>query len=109
VGQLVEDREVVERAVAPRTVGHAHEGRAVGRTERRSRAADGDGALGVAGVHGDLGRRLLDELHEQVARDVHALALDVGTLLLPDRQALGVAEIDADLLEDGERRVVDHL
>src|SRR5205814_3914221 len=45
----------------------------------------------------------------QRARDAHPLVAHVGAGLPPQRQRRLVAEIDADLLEDGHRLLVDQL
>ena len=58
---------------------------------------------GIARVLGELPRRgAAHDAAAHAAREVHALALDVGAGVLPDLERLGVvAEVDADLLENG--------
>ena len=109
VRKLVERVQVVERAVAAAVVEVEHERRAVGRHEHHATPAHGDAALGVAGGEGERLRRLRDQLHEQRPVDAHPVTVDVGPRLLPVRDRLVVAEVDADLLQDPHRGVVDAL
>ena len=109
VGELVELVQVGERAVAPLVVEVIDERRAVSGRERDLVAADLGAALGVARVHREAARVSGDQSHEQLARDAHAVALDLGAGGAPHPDRLVVAEIDPDLLEDVERGLVDQL
>ena len=60
-------------------------------------------------MHREAARVLGDQLHQQLARDPHPVALDLGAGVPPHAGRLGVAELDPDLLEDRERGLVDHL
>ena len=96
-------------AVAPLVVEVADEGRAIGRREDGVAAADDDVAFRVAGMLGVARRRQRQLLEQQLARDAHPLVADVGASLAPQRQRRFVAEIDADLLEDGHELLMDQL
>ena len=109
VGELVELVEVGERAVAPLVVEVVDERRAVSRRECDLVAADLGIALGIARVHREAARVLADQRHQQLARDPHPEALDLGAGVPPHLSSLGVAELDPDLLEDRERGLVDQL
>ena len=52
---------------------------------------------------------LRDQVHEQLAGDAHPVTLDLGAGVAPQPDRLVVAEVDADLLEDVERGLVDQL
>ena len=105
--KLVERVQVFEGAVAAPVVEVEHERGAVGRHEHHVAPADGDASLRIAGGEGERLRRLRDQFHEQRAIDAHAVTVDVGARLLPVRDRLVVAEVDADLFEDSHRGIVD--
>ena len=109
IGELVEFLQVGERGIAPLVVEVIDERRAVSGPERYLVAADLGAALGVAGAHGEAFGVLGDQCHEQLARDPHPVAVDLGAGIAPHLRGLGVAELDADLLEDVERSLVDPL
>ena len=109
IGELVELVQVGERAIAPLVVEVIHERRAVSRRERHLVAADLGAALGIARVHHEMARVSGNQRHEQLARDAHPIALDLGAGRAPHPARLVVAEIDPDLLEDVERRPMDQL
>ena len=110
-GELHEVAEVLDGGVAPAFVEATDEGRAVGRREHHVRPADAGAALGIACVLHELRRRGFgDELAGEPTGDPDPLGIDVGTGAPPKRQRLGViAELDADLLQDGLRVVLDEL
>ena len=70
-------------------------------------AADPDRALRISGVQGELGRRLFDQRHEELARNPDPRPVDIGPRRLPQVQGFIVGELDADLFDDGHRRLVD--
>ena len=109
VGELHEVLEVVDTGVAATLVEVAHEGRSVGRREHRGIAADPQVAGGVARDLGELPRRvLLDERATHARRETHAFAVDLCACLAEDVEDLGVlAELDAGLLEDAVRVLLD--
>src|SRR6185312_11599649 len=102
-GELHEVAEVLDARVAATLVEVAHERRAIRRCEHRAVAADDDVMGRIARVLGEFpGGRALYDAATHAAGIAHTLALHVGTGLLPDLQRLRiVAEIDADLLQDG--------
>ena len=109
VGQLHEVAEVLDRAVAPAAVEVAHERRAVVGREDRVHPADLDVAFRVARVLGELAwRGRLDDLAAHAPREADPLALDIGTGVAEQAEGVGVAaELEADLLEDRVRVVLD--
>ena len=110
-GELHEVAEVLDRRVAAAFVEVADERGAVGRREHHVRSADAGAALGVARVLHELGRRGVGhELAGEAAGDPDALAGDVGPGAAPQRERLRVvSELDADLLENRLRVVLDEL
>ena len=78
VGELVELVEVLKRAVAPLVVEVIDEGRAVSRCKRDLVAADLGIAQRIARVHREAARVPRDQPHQQLARDPHPVALDLG-------------------------------
>ena len=109
VRELMEPVQVGERAVAALVFEIVHERRAVRGRECHLLAADLRAALGVARVHHKTARVPRDQIHEQLAGDAHAIALDLGAGIPPHPDRLVVPEIDPDLLEDVERGAVDQL
>src|SRR6516162_2711536 len=111
VGELDEIAEVLDASVAAPLIEAAHERRAVRGREYRAIAADHHVAGGGARVLREFPRR--GAPHDgaaHAARETHALALDVGAGVLPQLQRLCVvAEVDADLLEDGVGVVLEQL
>ena len=109
VGELHEVAEVLDVRVPAAFVEVVDERRAVGGGEHRVRAADLDVARGIPGVLRELARRRrLDQPAAQASRHAHPLAVDVRTRGLPDCERFRVlAELDADLLEDGVGVVLD--
>jgi len=85
--------------------------RAVGGREHRAVATDHHVVRGIARVLREFLRR--GAAHDgatHAAREVHPLALDVRARVLPQLQRLRiVAEVDADLLEDGVGIVLEEL
>ena len=111
VGELHEIAEVLDACVAAPLIEAAHERRAVRGREYRAIAADHHVARGVTRVLREFPRR--GAAHDgaaHAAREMHALALDVGSGILPQLQRLRViAEVDADLLEYGVGVVLEEL
>ena len=107
--ELVKGVQVVEGAVAAPVVEVEHERRAVGRHERHRAPANRDAAFGIAGREGERLGRLRHQVHQQRPIDAHAVPLDVGTRILPVPDRLVVPKVDADLLENPHRGVVDAL
>src|SRR5262249_51735955 len=95
--------------VAALVVEVAHEGRAVGGREDGVAAADDDGALGVSRVLRVLRRRRPDRFGDEAAGETDALAVYLGAGLLPEVEGRLVTEIEAELLEDGHRLLMDAL
>src|SRR5262249_23249801 len=95
--------EVLDARIAAPLIEAAHERRAVRGCEYRAVAADHHVVRGVTRVLREFPRR--GAAHDgaaHAARKMHPLALDVGTGVLPQLQRLRlVAEVDADLLENG--------
>src|ERR1700680_620200 len=103
VGKFDEIAKVLDAGVAAALVETAHEGRPVCRREHGVLAADDHAARRVASVLGELARGgALDERSADAPCKLRSPALDVGARRPPDLERLGVvAEIDADLLENG--------
>ena len=74
-------------------------------------AADDEIALGVARVHLDGSRRQAQELADDLAAylDHAGLAVDLGAVLLEDVERLLAHELETQLLEHAEGRVLDPL
>ena len=67
-------------------------------------------ALGIAGMPGKLRRCSLEQFPAKALGEMHALAADVGTGLLPERQRFGiVAELDADFFQNEVGIALDEL
>ena len=109
IGELVEVVEVLLASIASRAVEIEHVGRPVHRHEYRVAAPDRHASRRVARVHRVFGRDLADELHELGAVDPHPVAVDVAARRLPHGGRFVVAKLDADLLEDLARLVVNEL
>ena len=110
IGQLHEVAEILDRAVAAALVEVVHEGRAVDRSEHEVGAPDMDRAFRVSGMLGEVARCGRNQLAGEAARKMHALALDVAAGALEQiERALVAAELDADLLEQRFRIVLDDL
>ena len=107
-------------AAAP-TLAVGDERRAAGRQMAERPAAERDGALGVAALHGDLRGRPGELLHHEPAVEAHARALDaltepgqqlecrlvrhLGADVLEDRHRLGADGVERVLGQDRERRL----
>ncbi|MDZ7827957.1 MAG: hypothetical protein U5K33_00250 [Halofilum sp. (in: g-proteobacteria)] len=109
VCELVEVVEVGDRSVAALVLEVADERRAGHGHEDGRVAAELDRLLRVARVQLDAPRHGLQAFLDHLARDAHALAVDLGAGLAPVLQCNRVAEIDAGGLEDPHRGVVDAL
>jgi hypothetical protein len=108
--ELHEVPEVLDGAVPPAAVEVPHERRPVRGCEHGVHAADLDGVGGVASVLGERrGGRRPDELPAHARREPNPLAVDVGAPLAQGGQGLGVAELDADLLQDAVGVALDEL
>ena len=108
--ELDEVLEVFERPPATGAVEVTHVGRAVDRREDEVRTADHDAPGRVARMLRESvgGQRELG--HRQLTRDAYPLALDFRPRGAPQRECFGVAtEVDADLLENAHRGLVDRL
>ena len=103
VGEFVEIVEVLFPAIAPLALEIEHVGRAVHGHEDRVAPTHGDGALGVAGVHGVFGGYLGNKLHELGAIDPHPVAIDLCPRLPPQGDRFVIAELDAYFLENLRR------
>ena len=111
VRQLDEVLEVRERAVAPPAVHVVHEGRSVGRREDHVVLPDEHGALGIARVLDEASRRRLgDDRLQEPRLEAHALSLNVGAGLAPQRERGRIAaKLDADVAEDSVGRAIDEI
>ena len=70
--------------------------------------AEDDASLGIARMQGELPGSLADLRLDERGIEAHAIGrgIDVGAGRLEDRLGFLVQKIDADLLQDGQRRTM---
>ena len=111
VGELHEVAEILDGRVAAPLVEVVDERRPVGRREDDVRVPDLDIARGIASALGEHGGRAgPDDLAAHASREADARAGHVGAGASKDLEGLReVADLDADLLEQGVGVVLDQL
>ena len=102
---------VLEIADPPPALEIAGVGRAAHGAEDQPVAAEDERALRVAAMEAEGLRRLADLRLDQIGREADAVAVgrDIGAGLCQERLGLVVQDIDADFLQDRQRRAVDGL
>ena len=109
LGHLVEVREVLDGGTPTAAVEVGDEGRAIDRRVDHMVATDGHGVLGIARLHLEGRRDLLDLLLDKGRFEVDPVFLDPKPGPPKGVNRLRVKEIDADLLQDQHRVGVDLL